>query len=237
LAFDECTSPLHDQRYTARALERTHAWAERSLAAWTNRRDQALYGIVQGGAYKDLRLESAAFIDSLDFPGYAIGGSLGRSKRDMYDIMEWTTPLLRPAKPRHLLGIGEIEDLFAGTARGMDTFDCVAPTRVARNGGVYISPSSGGTPANKFRLNISAAKYANDSGPVDTDCDCRVCQTYSRAYLRHLFTAHELSAMRLATIHNLRFVDRLMGEMRLAIEERRLTGLAERWGVGGLLPR
>jgi queuine tRNA-ribosyltransferase len=158
LAFDECTSPLHDEAYTAAALKRTHRWAERSKAAWTNRQQQALYGIVQGGAYQRLRLESARFINELDFPGHAIGGSLGRNKRDMYDIMEWSIPLLDEGKPRHLLGIGEIVDLFGGVSRGIDTFDCVAPTRMARNGSVYISPLNGGTPQNKFRLNVAAAR-------------------------------------------------------------------------------
>ncbi|HEX7259894.1 MAG TPA: tRNA guanosine(34) transglycosylase Tgt [Candidatus Saccharimonadia bacterium] len=236
LAFDECTSPLHDERYTVRALERTHAWAKRSLSAWSNRSEQALYGIVQGGAYKTLRLESAAFINNLDFPGHAIGGSLGRSKQDMYDILEWTTPQLDARKPRHLLGIGEIEDLFAGAARGMDTFDCVAPTRIARNGAVYISPAAGGSLATRFRLNISAAQYADDSNPIDPTCECQVCQTYSRAYLRHLFNTHELLSMRLATIHNLYFVGRLMEHIRKAIEQRELTELAKQWGVARLLP-
>ncbi len=236
LAFDECTSPLHDQRYTARALNRTHAWAERSLRAWTNRSQQALFGIVQGGAYKELRLASAQFINNLDFAGYAIGGSLGNSKTDMYNILEWTTPLLAPDKPRHLLGIGEIEDLFAGSARGMDTFDCVGPTRVARNAGIYISPSAGGAIANKFRINISAAQYASDLAPLDPACDCEVCQRYTRAYVRHLFNSHELLAMRLATIHNLHFVLKVMKEIREAIERQELLQLAKRWGVASKLP-
>jgi queuine tRNA-ribosyltransferase/7-cyano-7-deazaguanine tRNA-ribosyltransferase len=232
LAFDECTSPLHDERYTAAALARTHAWAERSLKAWTNRETQALYGIVQGGAYRSLRESSARFIDGLDFPGYAIGGSLGRSKQDMYDILEWTAPLLNAAKPRHLLGIGEISDLFAGVVRGIDTFDCVAATRMARNGAVYLSPAAGGKPANKFRLNIEAAAYADATGPIDPACDCRVCQTHSRAYLRHLFHAGEALGPRLATIHNLHFVLSLMADMRAAIERHELEVLAAEWGVG-----
>jgi queuine tRNA-ribosyltransferase len=231
LAFDECTSPLHDERYTAAALERTHAWAKRSQEAWTNREAQALYGIVQGGAYKELRLHSAKFIDGLDFPGYAIGGSLGRNKRDMYDIMEWVTPILSERKPRHLLGIGEIADLFAGVSRGMDTFDCVAPTRMARNGAVYIGPHSGGTVGNKFRLNVASAKYADEDGPIDAACSCKTCKLHSRAYLRHLFNANEMLGMRLATIHNLHFIFELMAHIRAAIEQARLAELAEEWGV------
>lgn len=236
LAFDECTSPLHDEHYTTRALKRTHAWAQRSLAAWTNREAQALYGIVQGGAYRNLREDSARFIDSLDFPGYAIGGSLGRSKQDMYRILEWTRPLLTEAKPRHLLGIGEIADLFAGVARGIDSFDCVAGTRMARNGAVYIGPEAGGTPTNKFRLTIAAAKYADEAGPIDPTCACRVCQTHSRAYLRHLLNADEYLGMRLATIHNLEFVLQLMAQMRTAIERQQLQALATHWGVANVLP-
>ncbi len=236
LAFDECTSPLHDERYTADALARTHAWAQRSRAAWTNRDRQALYGIVQGGAYRNLREQSARFIDRLDFPGHAIGGSLGRNKRDMYDILEWTTPLLAAGKPRHLLGIGEISDLFAGAARGMDSFDCVAPTRMARNGSVYLRPESGGAVAGRFRLSITAAKYADDSAPIDPACDCRVCQTHSRAYLRHLFAANEMLGMRLATIHNLHFILRLMTEIRGAIERQELRELAKQWGVMSEMP-
>ena len=235
LAFDECTSPLHDERYTARALERTHAWARRSKEAWTNREQQALFGIVQGGAYKGLREQSAQYMNDLDVPGYAIGGSLGRSKQDMYDILDWTTPLLDPSKPRHLLGIGEIGDIFAGVARGVDTFDCVAATRMARNGAVYISPEAGGTAANKFRLNISGAAFADDAGPIDPGCDCKVCATHSRAYIRHLFAANEMLGMRLATIHNLRFVLRLMEEMREVIEEKRFNELAKKWGVAELV--
>lgn len=236
LAFDECTSPLHDEHYTALALERTHAWAQRSLAAWTNRTNQGLYGIVQGGAYRSLREKSARYMNDLDFPGYAIGGSLGRNKQDMYHILEWTTPLLGSHKPRHLLGIGEISDIFGGVARGMDTFDCVAPTRMARNGAVYIGPESGGTPENKFRLNIGAAKYRDDSGPIDATCSCSTCSHYSRAYLRHLFAAGEMLGPRLATIHNLHFLLNVMQTIRKSIEHRQFRRLAVHYGVRDLLP-
>lgn len=235
LAFDECTSPLHDERYTARALQRTHAWAQRSYEAWTNRSAQGLYGIVQGGAYRDLRLESAQYINSIDFPGYAIGGSLGRNKQDMYSILEWTTPLLDPAKPRHLLGIGEVADIFSGVSRGMDTFDCVAATRMARNGAVYIGPDNGGTMENKFRMNVAAARFADYAESIDPRCDCYTCKNHSRAYLRHLFTAHEALAGRLATMHNLRFIMVLMQNIRNAIERHEFEDLAKKWGVTGVL--
>lgn len=231
LAFDECTSPLHDHDYTRTALSRTHRWAERSFAAWTNRKQQGLFGIVQGGAYRDLREESASFIDSIGFPGYAIGGSLGKKKQDMLDILDWTTPRLDPKRPRHLLGIGEIADFFVACARGVDLFDCVSPTRIARNGTVYLSPQNGGTAKNKFRLNIRAAAYAADTAPLDPGCSCETCQAHSRAYIRHLFATQELLGLRLATVHNLHFILRLMERIRDAISARRLPQLAEEFGL------
>ncbi|HEX5455955.1 MAG TPA: tRNA guanosine(34) transglycosylase Tgt [Candidatus Saccharimonadales bacterium] len=230
-AFDECTSPMHDKKYTEEAMNRTHKWAKRSVQAWTNREKQGLYGIIQGGAYEELRRKSTEFICSLDTPGIAIGGSLGKSKKDMYDILDWTLPIAPEERPRHLLGIGEIEDLFTASARGIDTFDCVSPTRIARNGSVYVSPQAGGTPANKFNINIRAQKYAADSGPIDENCDCFTCKNHTRAYIRHLFASGELLAMRLATIHNLHFVFSLMNGIRGAIQKERLSKLALDWGI------
>jgi queuine tRNA-ribosyltransferase/7-cyano-7-deazaguanine tRNA-ribosyltransferase len=234
-AFDECTSPLHDKKYTEKAMERTHKWAKRSVQAWTNREEQGLYSIIQGGAYKDLRIKSSEYICSLDTPGIAIGGSLGKSKSDMYDILDWTLPVLPDNRPRHLLGIGEIEDLFGATARGIDTFDCVSPTRIARNGSVYVSPENSGGPKNKFNINIRSQRYASDSKSLDPGCKCFTCQTHSRAYIRHLFASGELLAMRLCTIHNLHFVLSLMSEMRQAIKKDSLPALAKKWGVNYVL--
>jgi queuine tRNA-ribosyltransferase len=231
MAFDECTSPLHDQAYTAEAMARTHRWAERCLAAWTKRSRQALFGIVQGGAYRELREESARFIDSQPFPGVAIGGSLGKTKRDMRNVLAWTNPLLAPEKPRHLLGIGEIEDLFMAVRLGIDTFDCAAPTRQARNGTVYVSPRNGGSRRNKFRLNVAAAKFSDDPDPIDPGCECFTCRNHSRAYVRHLFSAHEALGPRLATIHNLHFVLELMDSIRKAISRKQLGTLAKAYGV------
>jgi tRNA-guanine transglycosylase len=208
LAFDECTSPLHDYAYTRQALERTHRWALRCLAART-RSDQALFGIVQGGAYRDLREASARFIASLPFEGYAIGGSLGRSKEDMHRIIEWVIPWLPEGKPRHLLGIGEPEDLLAGIARGIDLFDCVAPTRLGRHGAAYTR---------RGRLNLRSAALKDDPNPIEADCDCYTCRRFSRAYLRHLFNAGEMLGPRLATIHNIRFLQRLVEGARAAIQ-------------------
>jgi queuine/archaeosine tRNA-ribosyltransferase len=153
VCFDECTSPLHDWGYTARALERTHRWADRCLAAWTRRRDQALFGIVQGGAFRDLRERSARFFAERPFPGYCIGGSLGKDKADMHQILEWSLPLLPEGRPRHLLGIGDPADLFEAIERGIDLFDCVAPTRLARHGALYTADG---------RLAIKAARHARD---------------------------------------------------------------------------
>jgi tRNA-guanine transglycosylase len=208
VAFDECTSPLHDHAYTARALERTHRWAERCLAARTRHHDQALFGIVQGGAFRDLRLESAEFFAGKPFPGYCIGGSLGKDKADMHAILDWTLPLLPEERPRHLLGIGDPEDFFDAIERGIDLFDCVAPTRIARHGALYTKDG---------RLNIKAARYARDHAPVESDCGCYTCQHYTRGYLRHLFDTGELLALRLATIHNLHFIVNLVRAIRASI--------------------
>jgi len=225
LVLDECTSPLHDYDYTRAAMERTHRWARRALEEFERTTDgkQALFGIVQGGAYRDLREESAKFISSLNFDGYAIGGSLGKSKREMHQVLEWTVPLLPEGQPRHLLGIGEVEDIFAAVERGIDLFDCVAPTRMARNGTLFVRDSK------RFRMHISNAQYRDDPRPIAEGCGCYTCRHYSRAYLRHLFEAQELLAMRLATIHNLYFLESLMRQIRAAIGEGRLAELKREW--------
>ena len=228
LAFDECTSPLSGYEYTKKAMERTHKWAAESLKAHKNKK-QALYGIVQGGAYKNLRVKSAKFISSLDFDGYAIGGSLGNSKKDMHKILKWVVPLLPKEKPRHLLGIGGIDDLFECVERGIDTFDCVSPTRWARRGVLYISPKQGGNKKNKFRINISNARFKEDRKPIDKNCNCYVCNNYSRAYLRHLFISKELSYFRLASLHNMYFILNLMKEVREVLEKSTFKKLKKEW--------
>jgi len=233
LPLDECTSPLHDHDYTKRAMERTHRWARRGIAAFEllegdpsyPNPHQGLYGIVQGGAYRDLRVESARVIGAMDFSGYAIGGSLGRSKEEMLRVLEWTIPLLPEARPRHLLGIGEIEDLFAAVRRGIDTFDCAAPTRLARNGSVFLKGAA------RHRINLRNARFARDDRPIDPTCDCFTCRHHSRAYLRHLCRAGEFSFYRLATLHNLRFLAHLMTEIRDAIDADRFDALAGKWSV------
>jgi tRNA-guanine transglycosylase len=217
LAFDECTSPLAGYDYTRQALERTHHWAERCLAA-RRPTPQALFGIVQGGEYADLRAASARFIGSLPFDGVAIGGSLGKSKADMHAVLDWTIPLLPAEWPRHLLGIGEPEDLFEGIARGVDMFDCVSPTRLGRHGVLYVPEG---------RLHIDNAAHREDPAPLQPGCACYTCQHFSRAYLRHLFVAGEMLGPRLATIHNLHFLIDLVRQIRRSILEDRFTAFRD----------
>ncbi len=224
LAFDECTSPLDSHAYTREALGRTHRWAERCLEqhAKTKREYQNLFGIVQGGAYRDLREDSARVIGGLPFEGLAIGGSLGKSKQDMHAILDWTIPLLPDEKPRHLLGIGEIEDIINGVERGIDLFDCAAPTRWARNGALLVSRTVAAREGFKNdRITIANARFQLDADPIDETCTCPTCKHYSRAYLHHLHRAKELSYYRLATIHNLHFMLRFMEQVQAAIRENR----------------
>ncbi|CAG0970538.1 partial Queuine tRNA-ribosyltransferase, partial [Anaerolineales bacterium] len=209
MAFDECSDP-NEVAYTKIAMQRTHRWAERSLAAKT-RPDQALFGIVQGGVNPELRAESAKFIASLDTPGIAIGGlSVGETKQEMRDMLEVVTPLLPENKPRYLMGVGTPEDLINGVLRGVDIFDCVLPTRLARHHSAF---------APEGRLNMMNAIFARDERPIDETCDCYACQTFTRAYIRHLIIAKELLAGTLISIHNLRALIRLMEKIRAYIAE------------------
>jgi len=230
MAFDECTSPLSDYDYTKKAMQRSQAWAEQSLRY--HDRSQALYGIIQGGWFEDLRRESTEDIASRPFEGIAIGGSLGNSKQDMHQVLDWTISRLDEDRPRHLLGIGEIDDLLECVSRGIDTFDCVSPTRIARRGSLLLSPESGGCRNNKFRLNIKSSQFKADGGPIDGHCRCPTCRSLSRAYLRHLYVSRELSYFRLATIHNLHFMLRFMEEVRESIRGGRFLQLKARW-LGG----
>jgi queuine tRNA-ribosyltransferase len=210
--FDECTSPTADHAYQKDAMERTHRWAKRSLAAHRQNLEanarQGIYGIVQGGRYEDLRLESAGELAAMDFDGYGIGGSF--SKEDILGILEKVDAKLPPEKPRHLLGIGEPEDIFIGVAAGIDTFDCVLPTRNGRNATVYTYDG---------KTSLERAEYAEDMRPIDPECDCLVCKRYSRAYIRHLFKSEEMLAGILASAHNMRFLTRLAEHIRISILE------------------
>jgi queuine tRNA-ribosyltransferase len=211
MVLDECAEPL-DYNYLRQALDRTHRWAERCKAAHT-RPDQALFGIVQGGVFPDLRQQSVDFLRQLDFPGYAIGGlAVGETKTAMYATLDTTCPALPADRPRYLMGVGAPEDLIEAVHRGVDLFDCVLPTRLARNGAL-LTPNG--------RINLRSAHYAEDPQPVQEDCGCYTCRTFSRAYLRHLYKAGEITALRLGTIHNLYFVLDLMRQIRAAIGEGR----------------
>lgn len=214
MAFDECPPYPASHEYVKQSLERTTRWAERCLKAHARPHDQALFGIVQGGMYEDLRRQSAEQLTSLDFPGYAIGGlSVGEPKEVMYQMLEITTPLLPANKPRYLMGVGSPDALLEGAIRGVDMFDCVLPTRIARNGTCMTSQG---------RLVIRNAKYQDDFGPLDPECSCYTCTHYSRAYIRHLIKADETFGIRLTTYHNLHFLLDLMRKIRQAIMEDRL---------------
>ncbi len=209
-AFDECTSPTADHAYQKEAMDRTHRWADRSLKAHRQNiekdSEQALYGIVQGGRFEDLRLESAQYLAAKDFDGYGIGGSF--SKDDILGILDKVNRELPEDKPRHLLGIGEPEDLFIGVAAGVDTFDCVLPTRNGRTGGIYTK---------RGKIQIPNAGYQYDFGPLDEGCECSVCQNHTRAYVHHLFRTHEMLGPILASMHNLYFLTTLTKNIRESI--------------------
>ena len=210
MVLDEC--PAHDVSYdkTRLSMNRTHFWAKRCLDTH-GRIDQALFAIVQGGVYPELRRESAEYLTTLDFPGYAIGGlSVGEPKEVTVEIIDATIPYLPENKPRYLMGVGSPEDLFESVSRGIDMFDCALPTRVARNGSLFTS---------KGRINISNARFTQMEGPVDPECNCYCCRTLSASYLHHLFNTRELLAYRLATLHNLTFFNNLMKKIRASISE------------------
>jgi queuine tRNA-ribosyltransferase len=207
MAFDECADPT-DAAYIVAALERTHHWAERCLAAQT-RDDQALFGIVQGGIDPALRRQSCQFLASLDFPGYAIGGlSVGESKEEMYATLQVVDPLLPANKPRYLMGVGTPEDLLEGVARGIDIFDCVLPTRVARHGSAL---------RRRGNLNMRNAIHAENPRPIDETCACYTCTYFSRAYVRHLVKAKEILGHQLLSLHNLHVLVHLAQDIRAAI--------------------
>lgn len=218
MCFDQCIAYGATETEVRQAMDRTHRWAQDCFdvhqASPTGAASgQALFGIVQGGTFENLRDESARAISAIPFHGYAVGGlAVGENKEDMYRFTGQVTELLPQDKPRYLMGVGSPEDLVEGVARGIDMFDCALPTRVARNGSMF-------TP--EGRVDISKARYAEQQGPLDETCDCYTCQNYSAAYLRHLFRAKELLGLRLASIHNLRFVLSLMERMRAAILENR----------------
>ena len=214
MAFDECIPYPADFNYAKNSLERTTRWAKRCKDTHKNTDKQALFGIVQGGMYKELREQSAYELLELDFPGYAIGGlSVGEPADEMYAMLDCTVPLLPQDKPRYLMGVGSPDYLIEGALRGIDMFDCVLPTRIGRNGTVLTS---------KGKVIIRDAAYARDYSTLDPECDCYCCKNFSRAYIRHLIKAGEVLGIRLTAWHNLRFLLKLMEDVRQAITEDRL---------------
>ena len=216
MCLDQCIGYGESREEVQRAMERTHRWAQECYQTHQDSPSairQALFGIVQGGTFPELRYESAQAITAIPFPGYAIGGlAVGESKDQMYEIVQQVAGQLPEDKPRYLMGVGSPEDLVEAVARGVDMFDCVLPTRVARNGALFTSQG---------RVNIKNRRFSGQSEPLEPECDCYACQRFSAAYLWHLFKAKELLGLRLASIHNLRFISRLMARMRLAIVEDR----------------
>jgi len=214
MAFDECPPYPADRQYLKDSLERTTRWAKRCIAAHQRPDEQALFGIIQGGMDKELRRQSAEELLELDFPGYAVGGlSVGEPKDIMNEVLEYTTPLMPKHKPRYLMGVGSPDDLFEGVLRGIDMFDCVLPTRIARNGTCMTSVG---------KVVVRNATYMKDYEPLDPNCSCYTCRNYSRAYIRHLIKCDEVFGIRLTTIHNLSFLIDMMTNIRKAIEEDRL---------------
>jgi queuine tRNA-ribosyltransferase len=215
LVFDECT-PFHaDREYTLRSTERTHRWLDRCLDwhAEHGPEGQLVYGIVQGGVYEDLRVESAEAVSARATGGIAIGGSLGAEKEQMYEVVGWTTAVLPEERPRHLLGIGEVDDLVRGVQLGIDTFDCVTPTRLGRHGVALIPDRE-----HRFRVDLTAARFKDSREPIEDGCPCPACANgYGRGYLRYLAKNRELTGLRLLTLHNLTYLARLMRDLRDAI--------------------
>lgn len=219
MAFDECPPSTADYQYVQRSLQLTTRWAERCLQAWRQRDRQALFGIIQGGLYQDLRLQSLTQLMELDFPGYAIGGlSVGEPPCQMYEVIENLAPHMPADRPRYLMGVGTPVDLVEAVARGVDMFDCVMPTRNARNGTLFTSTG---------KLNIKNARYADDHEPVDARCECYTCRTFSRGYLRHLYRTGEILGLRLNSLHNIHYYINLMQQIRGAILENRFDVLRD----------
>jgi queuine tRNA-ribosyltransferase len=231
VCFDELPPFRAGYDYTAQSMERTHRWAARCLAyhrqqqeAGTGAERQALFGIVHGGVFPDLRRQSAEAIGAMGFPGLCIGGSLGGNKAQMYEVVDMTVPHLPDGLPRHLLGVGDVDDLIEGVARGIDMFDCVSPTRLGRHGSALVRD-----PARRWRINITGAAFREDTGPLDPTCSCSTCRTYTRAYIHYLFRAKELLGIRLVSLHNVAFLTSLMRQVRESIIAGRFAEFRREW--------
>ncbi|MCC2646718.1 MAG: queuine tRNA-ribosyltransferase [Rickettsiaceae bacterium] len=235
VVLDECT-PFHvDKSYTANSMRMSHRWAVRSLEEFKRGNDhkQALYGIIQGGVYEDLRAESAQFINDQEFFGIAVGGSLGASKEQMHGIVSRTMSILHPSRPVHLLGIGGVSDIFNGVAAGIDSFDCVHPTRLARHGGALVPVTLKLAEEDKDikneHFNLRNGRFRLDERPIDPDCPCATCKSFSRGYIHHLFKAQEMLALQALTIHNIHFMNRLMTAIRTSIAEGLFAEERKKW--------
>jgi queuine tRNA-ribosyltransferase len=225
LAFDECT-PFHVERdYTAASMERTHRWLDRCVG-WCREHappGQLLFGIVQGGVYEDLRAESSAYVAASGVDGIAIGGSLGQDKEQMREVVGWSLAGLPEGPPRHLLGIGDVDDIVHAVGAGIDTFDCATPTRLARHGSALVDD-----PRGRWRLDLTKGEHRTSTDPIDPECPCPACREHTRAYLHYLSRINELTAKRLLSLHNLTFMERLMRRLREAIEAGSFAAEAER---------
>jgi queuine tRNA-ribosyltransferase len=234
VVLDECT-PFHvDKSYTERSMHMSHRWALRSLEEFKRGDDgrQALYGIIQGGVYEDLRREGADFVNSNPFFGNAVGGSLGASKSQMHDIVGTTMSMLSPDRPVHLLGIGGVTDIFNGIVYGIDSFDCVHPTRLARHGGALVPAPlklAEEGKADTEHLNLRNQRFRQDERQIDPDCQCSTCKTFSRGYIHHLLKAQELLALQAITVHNVHFMNRLMQSIRHGIKTGTLENEKKKW--------
>lgn len=246
LTLDELLSPLHDKSYVGQSIERTHRWELRSFEYYRKHREKdvkksQLFGILQGVYDREVREKEALWISQQQFDGVSIGGSFGTSPlwggdqtnwtvmKSLADTLDWTTPLLPDSLPRHILGIGEVEDFFICIERGADMFDCVAPTRRARNGSLYVTPKNGGKVANKFTMSLQRAEYKEDKKPIDPGCMCYCCQNFTRSYLRHLYLSGELLYHRLASIHNVYFMLNLVDQIRESILTGQFKKLKKIW--------
>ncbi|MCD6279762.1 tRNA guanosine(34) transglycosylase Tgt [Candidatus Micrarchaeota archaeon] len=235
-AFDECTYPSASYEYTKESMERTHRWAERCLLA-SKRKNQMLFGIIQGGLYKDLRQASATYLSSLVvdddsgepkcFDGIGIGGAFGKDQ--MYNVLDWVIPFIPEDKPIHLLGIGTVKDIFESVKRGIDLFDCVSPQRVGRAGYFYVHPGHEGNIKNKFRLKITNNRFKHDTLPLDPECKCKMCKRYSRSFIHHIFKTEPLTGMRILSYHNLFFMLNLMKMIRESIKKDEFDELYDEW--------
>lgn len=225
VAFDDLESPTYSEAETLRSLKLTEKWLLRSLKA-QKRSDQLMYGVTHGGQFENLRKKSAQFVNE-NFDAIALGGAHA-SKKNLYEVVEWTVEELDEEKPRHLLGIGEVDDIFEAVERGIDTFDCVIQTRLGRMGHVFVSPKEGNV-MNRFRFDITKSKFASDLKPIDENCDCYVCKTYPRAYINHLFRSRELLAYTLASYHNVYFTVSLTNKIRQSIIDGKFASLKKSW--------